>query len=89
MYAAGARRAAVAKNRSGDYKGASHSLQSTATRIRSYAAADPQLIAIAEQLEREATQYATAMTELSRKKAYSEAVSDLRSRDAQGRARKV
>ena len=89
MYAAGARRAAVAKNRSGDYKGASHSLQSTATRIRSYAATDPQLIAIAEQLEREATQYATAMTELSRKKAYSEAVSDLRSRDAQGRARKV
>lgn len=87
-FAASARRNAVAHNRAGDYPSAVKALSATAHHIRGYAHADPTLLALAAELEREAQTYATPMTELTRKRAYAQSTSRLKGRDEQGRARK-
>ena len=58
LYAGRARDTALDRNRDGDGDGARRVLRATARRIRSYAGDDARLLAIAEQLEAEAEEYA-------------------------------
>ena len=88
VYAANARRMAVAKNRSGDYPGAERALLGTAKKIRGYADEDAALLAIAEALVSEAKGYSGPMAEMERKRAFAAAISHLKGRDTSGRARK-
>jgi Ca-activated chloride channel family protein len=57
LYAARARDEALERNREGDREGARKVLRATARRIRSYAATDRRLLAIAAQLEAEGEDY--------------------------------
>ncbi len=89
IYAARARQQAVERNRGGDFDGAREVLRSTAHRIRVYAAGDPVLIGIMEQLLRDAEVFHRVMAERSRKEHYATSHHRLRSRDSEGKARKV
>lgn len=88
IYAARARQQAVELNRQGDYDGARDALRSTARRIRMYAAGDPVLIGIIEQLVRESEMFHRDMAERSRKAHYATSNHRLRSRDFEGKAQR-
>jgi Ca-activated chloride channel family protein len=86
QFAARARQEAVQKNRGGDYIHARWALDATAARIRKYTNGDPELRAIADDLEREAQVFAAPMAEPSLKEAHFAGANMARSRDAMGRS---
>jgi len=88
VYAAHARRIAVARNRDGDLLGAEDKLLSTAKYIQRYAHGDEELFAIADALVEDAKRYSAPMMEMERKRAYASATSQMKGRDTSGRARK-
>ena len=57
FYAARARAEAVDRNREGDLDGARRVLRATVNRIRAYAGADPELLELAHELERDSERY--------------------------------
>lgn len=87
-YASNARRNAVAMNRSGDYQAAERELVGTAKHILGYAHGDAALLALAGGLVTEAKAFSAPMIEMDRKRAYMDATSNLKGRDASGRALK-
>ena len=86
LFAARARQEAVARNRAGDYGGARRVLEATAGRIGSYAAGDPELGRLVDDLVREEVVVAAPMAEPSRKQMHFASANALRSRDAVGRS---
>jgi hypothetical protein len=89
-HAARARQEAVARNRVGDYAGASRLLRAVARKIRRYAGDDPQILGLAADLEREADfDFAVPMAEPTRKAVHSISYRALEARDELGRARRV
>ncbi len=89
FYAARARAEAVDRNRDGDLEGARKVLRDTAKRIRSYAGADPELLALAEELERDSRRYAVTVLPAPylKQQAYLN-FAVVRSRAADGKARR-
>lgn len=88
IYAARARRDAVALNRHGDLDGARDALRSTARKIGGYAGDDPELHRIMDDLKRESEEFHRAMPERMRKQHYAMSSHAMRSRDVEGKARK-
>jgi Mg-chelatase subunit ChlD len=89
LYAAKARAEAVDRNRDGDLDGARRVLRATARRIRSYAGADRQLLALAEELERDSERYSdTVLPAPELKEAAYIGYSVARSRAPDGKARR-
>ena len=86
VYAARARRAAVALNRDGDFDRAREALRSTARKIRGYAAGDEVLLGIVDELMRESEQFHRVMEERLRKEHFARSNHAMRSRDWEGRA---
>lgn len=86
VFAARARQEAVRLNRAGDYRAARAVLEATARRIRSYAADDPELRRIADELAQAAETFEQAMPERSRKVAYAQSAYTLQSRAMDGAA---
>jgi len=86
LYAARARAEATEHNRRGDYESARSILQRTAAKIRSYAGNDPRLLAIATSLEGDVPEFAMAMSVLSHKRHFHEALHLTRSRGPGGAA---
>ncbi len=89
MYAARARQVAVRRNRDGDYDGAREALRATARKIRGYAGKDPELHRIMRELQEEAERFHQVMPERMRKVHYAASSHALRSRDVEGKARRV
>jgi len=90
LHAARARQEAVARNRAGDYAGASRLLRSVAAKIREHAGDDAQLLDLAADLEREAAVvFAAPMAEPARKALHSVSYQMLSTRDELGRARRA
>ena len=89
IYAARARQVAVRRNRDGDYDGAREALRATARKIRGYADKDPELHRIMRELFDEAERFHQVMPERMRKVHYAASSHALRSRDVEGRARRV
>jgi Ca-activated chloride channel family protein len=88
IFAARARQEAVRLNRAGDFAGASVALKGVARRVRSYAGRDATLREIAVGLETEATVAAAPMAEMSRKQMHYSSANLMRSRSADGKARR-
>jgi Ca-activated chloride channel homolog len=84
LYAARARRQALALNRDGDFAGAERVVAACAERIRGYAGGDPELDAIAAALERERQRLGRDMDIMTRKRDYSLTVSDVKMRSSSG-----
>ena len=88
-FAARARSEAVARNRAGDYDGASRALRGVAGRIRRYAGDDAEMGHVAESLERDASAaFAAPMAAPALKSAFADSYNVMTSRDASGRARR-
>jgi len=68
FYAARARAEAVDRNRDGDLEGARRVLRATAKRIRGYAGTDRELLALAEELERDSERYSETVLSSARLK---------------------
>ncbi|MEA2026414.1 MAG: hypothetical protein U9O18_06965, partial [Chloroflexota bacterium] len=81
-------REAVDLNRRGEFQRAGAVLKSTARKIRAYAGDDPELRAITADLMREADHFEHAMPERMRKEHYAMSAHHMRSRDADGKARR-
>jgi Ca-activated chloride channel family protein len=88
IMAARARQEAVGRNRSGDFAGSLNLISGTIRDIRAFAHGDLQILALVDDLEREAPELAAPMPEMSRKVRYSQASYVLQSRSAEGKARK-
>jgi len=88
IFAARARQEAVGRNRHGDFDGARHLVEATARRIRGYAGRDADLRAILADLEGAVQELAVPMMEMERKQMYARSSYAMRSRMADGRARK-
>jgi Ca-activated chloride channel homolog len=89
LFAARARMEAVAYNKSRDFRRASAALNGVASRIRSYAADDPQLRELAVELEREAAEeVSVAMAPAMQKAMYSDAAYLRRARTPEGKAQR-
>ncbi len=86
IYAARARRDAVALNRDGDFDRARDALRSTARKIGAYAGDDSVLQGIVEGLMRESETFHRVMNERVRKEHYAMSSHALRSRDIEGKA---
>jgi Ca-activated chloride channel homolog len=88
-FAARARAEAVARNRVGDFTGASRGLRGVAGRIRRYAGDDARLAEIAEALEREASDtFSAPMAAPALKTAFAASYNVMTNRDSTGRARR-
>ncbi|MBP1704624.1 MAG: hypothetical protein H6Q36_363 [Chloroflexi bacterium] len=88
-HAARARQEAVRLNRGGDLAGASRLLRDVARKIRGYAGDDPQLLELADALDREAAvEFSVPMAEPTRKAVHAASYRVLASRDVLGRARR-
>jgi hypothetical protein len=89
LYAARARAVATEANRTGDFERAEKVLRTQAGRIAKYANGDPELEATVAQLREELPRFTTSIMERSmQKRMYHESASQLKDRDAQGRARR-
>jgi hypothetical protein len=88
VFAARARQEAVGRNRHGDFDGARHLVEATARRIRGYAGRDAELRAILADLEGAVHELAVPMMEMERKQMYAMSSYAMRSRMADGKARK-
>ena len=87
LFAARARMEAVTLNKAGDYRHASRSLTGVASRIRSYSGNDPELRALAMELEREAAEDVSApMAPALQKSMYSGSAYLRRARTTDGKA---
>lgn len=89
IYAARARQEAVRLNRMGDYDAAREALQTTARRIGGYAGDDPELHRVMDELRAESERFHRAMPERMRKQQYAMSRQHMRSRDVEGKARRV
>jgi hypothetical protein len=78
LFADRAKQEAIALNRDGRYEVARDRLRATARRIRSYAGHDAELLAIVEELEREAEYWTVVREESTRKLAYADAMYSLK-----------
>ena len=87
-FAARARQEAVELNRRGDYRGARKALEATAMKIRTYAGRDPELRAIADELQGEAGEFERVMSKRAHKEAYARSHYAMQSRLADGSARR-
>jgi Ca-activated chloride channel family protein len=85
-YAERAKTEAVALNRIGDLDGARRVLSATARRIRGYAGRDPELRAIADELEEEAEAWSRQRLESERKLAYAQSSYAMHMREPSGAA---
>ena len=86
QFAARARQEAVGRNRAGEFDLARSILAATAREIRGYAGSDPELRALANDLETEGTVFAAPMAEANRKRIHFASANIARTRDAQGRS---
>jgi hypothetical protein len=86
QFAARARQEAVGRNRAGEFDLARSLLAATARQIREYAGSDPELRALARDLETEGKAVALPMAEASRKQMYFASANLARTRDAEGRS---
>ena len=89
LFAARARMEAVELNKSGDYRRASSSLTGVAGRIRAYAQDDPELLALADELQQTALhEVSVAMAPALQKSMYSDAAYLRRARTTDGKAQR-
>jgi Ca-activated chloride channel family protein len=89
-FAARARRAGVALNKVGDYRRAEEELRAVAVRIRGYAQGDPELLALAGELEGEAVDaYAAPMALAEQKMRFAQSSYALHRRSTTGKALRV
>lgn len=88
VYAARARTEAAALNRSGRYDAARHVVAATAARIHQYAGDDPELLALAAELEQETEVVKLGMEEPMRKAYQASASYVMRCREPSGRAKR-
>jgi len=86
QFVARARQSSVQLNRGGDFIHARGAMEATAARIRKYAHGDPELRALADDLEREAQVFAAPMAAPLLKEAHFASANMARSRDAMGRS---
>ncbi len=86
VFAARGEQEAVAFNRRGQYREARRAVSGVAERVRRYAGGDPDLLALAGELERKAERYSVELPELTRKAAYAASAHIQMSRDPLGRA---
>ena len=86
LEAAKAREAAIQYNRLGEYDQAERRLAGVARKILAYAGNDPELLAIAGELQREAGQFSREVREMDRKKLYFSASNVASMRGPQGQA---
>ncbi len=88
LFAARARQQAVALNRTGDFRAATHELRQVAGQIAGYAGSDPELRAIVAELHAEEGRWAAPMPAMALKEAHAQSSYALRSRAPDGRARR-
>jgi Mg-chelatase subunit ChlD len=88
-FAARARQAAVALNKSGRFAQASEELAGVGRRIRQYAGTDAELNALADELEHQTLDYAAPMPAQALKQAHFASMNVSRGRDAMGSARRA
>ncbi len=88
LEAAKVREEAIYRNRLGEFDQARAGLERAAQMVLSYAGNDPELLAIAAELQREATQFAREVREMDRKKMYFAASNVAAMRGPQGQARR-
>jgi hypothetical protein len=89
LFAARARMEAVGFNKAGDFRHAMASLQGVASRIRSYAEDDPELLDLVSELEGQAVrEVGVAMAPARQKRMYSDAAYLRRTRTSEGKAQR-
>ena len=88
LEAAKVREEAIYRNRLGEFDQARQGLEGAARRVLSYAGDDPELLAIAGELQREADQFSREVREMDRKKLYFSASNVASMRGPQGQAKR-
>jgi Ca-activated chloride channel homolog len=88
LFAERARQEAVAFNRAGRYDEAAKVIDGVRRRVAAYAGSDPELQGVVALLAEEKPVYAAAMPEMTRRRAYYAASTNLRSRSADGKSQR-
>ena len=88
LFAERARQEAVALNRAGRYDEAAKVIDGVRRRVAAYAGSDPELQGVVALLAEEKPAYAAAMPEMTRRRAYYAASTNLRSRSADGKSQR-